>query len=109
MKFIHVVVFDKDEYENIIAHGDDLTDWGIVCDGDYVVHALYDCEKKAVIMLEDDTHNPVCAQISSFYSGIKYCGYEVDITKGYVVVDDCYSWKQVCEAIIEENFVEVVD
>ena len=110
MKFIHAVVFDKDEYESIKSEGLDLTtDWGIVCDGDYVVHALYDCQKKAVLTLEDDTHNSVCAEIASFINGIKYCGNEVEVINAYVVVNDCYSYTQTCEAITNGEYVEVKD
>jgi hypothetical protein len=112
MKFIHAVVFDKKEYETIIAYGDDLTDWGIVCDGDYVVHALYDCEKKAVIILNDNTHTNIVDEIASFCRGIRYCGNEVEIIKAYVVMnekEDSYSWAQVCEHIVKGEYVEVKD
>ena len=107
MKFIHAVVFDKDEFENGLYNTED---WGDLTDGDYVVHCLYDCDKQTVLMLEDDTHNPVCAEISSFYAGIKYCGYEVEVTKAYVVVDNglSYNKEAVGLCLVEGNYVEVI-
>ena len=111
MKFIHAVVFDKDEFYNIVNCGYDLTDWSIVCDGDYVVHALYDCEKQAVIALNDDTHTHITDEIASFCQGIRYCGNEVEIIKAYVVMnekEDSYSWAQVCEHLVEGAYVEVI-
>ena len=112
MKFIHAVVYDKDEFESILSEKIDLTDWGIVCDGDYVIHALYDCEKQAVLTLNDDTHTHIVDEIASFCQGIRYCGNEVEIIKAYVVMnkdENAYSWKQVCEHLANGDYVEVID
>ena len=111
MKFIHAVVYDRTEYENLREYGVDFESWGDITDGDYIVHCLYDCDKQIVLMLEDDTHNPVCAQISSFYAGIKHCGYEVEVTKAYVVVDNglSYSEEAVGLCLVKGKYVEVED
>ena len=107
MKFIHAVVFDVDEFNN---GNYNTEDWGDLCDGDYVVHCLYDCDKQTVLMLEDDTHNPVCTAISSFYAGIEYCGYEVEVTKAYIVVDNglSYDKEAVTLCLVEGAYVEVI-
>ena len=112
MKFIHAVVFEKDEYKMVKAKGQDLTDWGIVYDRDYIdiVHALYDCEKQCVVFCNDDTHYPIIAGIDSFIQGIRYCGNKVEVVKAYVVMnekEDSYSYKQVCEHLTNNDYIEV--
>jgi hypothetical protein len=69
MKFIHAVVFDKDEFEN--GHYDP-TNWDDLCDGDYIVHCLYDVDNERIIIHDDNTHKPVEAMIENFLDGIEY-------------------------------------
>ena len=110
MKFIHAVILEKDEYKTLKAEGQDLTDWGVLCDGDYVVHALYDCEKQCVVICDDDTHNPITAEIKTFIQGVRYCGNKVEVVKAYVVMnekEDSYSYKQVCEHLTNNDYIEV--
>ena len=111
MKFIHAVVFDRTEYEELREYGVDFESWDELTEGDYIVHCLYDCEKKAVIVLNDDTHTNIIDEIASFCQGIRYCGNEVEIIKAYVVMnekEDSYSWTQVYEHIVNGKYVEVM-
>ena len=105
MKFIHAIVFDKGEYDELRDFG--IEGWDDLKSGDYIVHALYSIDNKEVLILDDNTHQPVEAMIEKFLEGIEFCGHDAVVTKAIVVVNDSYSWKQTCEALSSDNYVEV--
>ena len=89
MKFIHAVVFDRNEFDNLREHGIDLCNWDDLCDGDYVVHCLYDADTEKVLIHEDNTHQPVEAMIENFLDGVRYANNEkVIVKKAGVVVNE---------------------
>lgn len=118
MKFIHAVVFDKDEFEN---GNYDTGNWGDLCDGDYVVHCLYDVDNEHIIIHEDNCHAPVETMIASFIEGIEYTNAAhvggmvirqdvAKVSKAFVVVDNgcSYSSAAVKEKLIAGNYGEVL-
>jgi hypothetical protein len=68
MKFIHAIVLTEEEIKSGYY---DTGNWFDLSDGDYVVHALYDCELGAVAMINDNTHTDIEGHIDSFLSGFK--------------------------------------
>jgi hypothetical protein len=119
MKFIHAVVFDVDEFNN--GHYN-TNDWGDLCDGDYVVHCLYDVDNEHIVIHEDNCHAPVETMIESFLEGIRYANSidvgglmvetaEIDITKAYIVVDNglSYDKEAVTLCLVEGAYAEVID
>ena len=107
MKFIHAVVFDKDEFDNDLY---DTGDWGNLCDGDYVVHCLYCVDTEDVIILEDNCHASVENMIDSFIDGVNYMCDCAIVTKAYVVVDNglSYNKEAVGLCLVEGNYGEVL-
>ena len=118
MKFIHAIVFDKDEFENGCY---DTGDWGDLCDGDYVVHCLYSVENENIIIHEDNCHHPVETMIENFLDGVRYANStnvgglmidnsEVEVTKAFVIVDNgcSYNATAVKEKLILGNYGEVM-
>lgn len=105
MKFIHAIVFTPDEISNEILP----TDWDEICSGDYIVHALYSVDQDRIIMLDDNCHSSIEADIDSFFSGIYFATkQEPQVTKCYVVADDPYSSTQVAEKLRNLDFMEVI-
>lgn len=109
MKFIHAVVFDKSEYDELKEYG--MDNWDDICSGDYIVHCLYSIDNQKILIHEDNTHQPVEAMISNFFDGIKFCGNDVVVTKAIVIVDNglAYNNDAVELCFIKENYMEVVD
>ena len=123
MKFIHAVVFDKTEYENLREYGVDFESWGEITDGDYIVHCLYDVENEKILVQEDNTHQPVETIIETFLKGIEY-GNSInvggimipneanEVTKAYIIVNkdqSSYSSDAVRPHFINKTYVEVED
>lgn len=107
MKFIHAIVLTEEEIKSGYY---DTGDWSDLSDGDYIVHALYDCELGAVAMINDNTHTDIEGHIDSFLSGFKWAGKEVEVSKALVVVNgDPYSANSVYEKISKGNYTEVND
>ena len=119
MKFIHTVIFDKDEFEN---GNYNTEDWGDLCDGDYVVHCLYDVENETILIHEDNTHQPVETMIENFLNGIEYANStnvggmiipneEVEVQKAYIIVDNglSYDLEAATLCLVEGAYVEVND
>lgn len=119
MKFIHAVVFDVDEFNN---GNYNTEDWGDLCDGDYVVHCLYDVDNETILIHEDNTHQPVETIIKNFLGGIEYANStnvggmmipneEIEVIKAYIVVDSGLSYRSdaVGLCLVEGNYVEVED
>lgn len=102
MKFIHAVVFQKDDFEG--GHYD-ISDWGDLTDGDYVVHALYDCENQEVVMVDDNVHSRIETEIEAYFKGIERCCHEVTETKVFIVLKEGYYDEYNC-AYIEEHIKE---
>ena len=120
MKFIHAVVYDKTEYDNLREYGVDFESWDDLTEGDYIVHCLYDVENEQILIHEDNTHQPVEAMIENFLDGIKYANStnvgglmipneEIEVAKAYIVVDNglSYSSDAVGLCLVEGNYVEV--
>ena len=119
MRFIHAVVFNKDEFENGFY---DTGNWGDLTDGDYVVHCLYCVDNQDIIILEDNTHQPVEAMIESFLDGVRYAGSinvggliidngEVKVTKAFIVMcsnETSYCLTEVKDHLIKGNYGEVL-
>ena len=118
MKFIHAVVFDKDEFNNGLY---DTGSWDNLTEGDYVVHCLYDVDNEFIIIHEDNCHAPVEAMIETFLEGFEYTNaVHVDgmlikqdiakVTKAFVVVDNgcSYGSAAVKEKLIAGNYGEVL-
>ena len=107
MKFIHAVIFDVDEFNN---GNYNTEDWGDLCDGDYVVHALYCVDNKQLIFLEDNCHAPIEEMIEQFLHGVEWIlDKELDTSLAYVVVDNglSYNKEAVGLCLVEGNYVEV--
>jgi hypothetical protein len=119
MKFIHAVVYTQDE----MKYGDyDTGSWDDLCDGDYVVHCLYDVDNETILIHEDNTHKPVETMIENFLDGIEYANStnvggimipneEIEVIKAYIVVDNGLSYRTdaVGLCLVEGNYVEVKD
>jgi hypothetical protein len=103
MKFIQVAVLDKEDYKLYTASADDdcLTSWVWLTCSDDLSFALYNCDEQCVIIREDE----YCCCSNAFLRGLRYGGTEVNVTYGYVVVEDKYSWKQVCEKLDNNEYV----
>jgi hypothetical protein len=119
MKFIHAVVFDVDEFNN---GNYNTEDWGDLCDGDYVVHCLYDVDNETILVHEDNTHKPVETIIETFLEGVKYRdavnvgglmvdNSDIEVINAYIVVDNGLSYRSdaVGLCLVEGNYVEVND
>ena len=119
MKFIHAVVFDVDEFNN--GHYN-TNDWSDLCDGDYVVHCLYDVDNERIVIHEDNCHAPVETMIDTFLEGVRYRdtvnvgGFmidnsDVEVINAYIVVDNglSYSGEAVGLCLIEGSYAEVID
>ena len=119
MKFIHAVIFDVDEFNN---GNYNTEDWGDLCDGDYVVHCLYDVENEMVLIHEDNCHAPVETMIENFLDGIEYAnainvgGIMIpnetnEVVKAYIVVDNGLSYDKEAATLclVEGAYVEVKD
>ena len=104
MKFIHAVVFNVDEFKDITD-----TSWKELIDGDYIVHCLYSIDNEEIIFLEDNCHQPIETIIESFYQGIELCGFDVQETRAYIVVDNGLSYNEEAVGLClnEGNYVEV--
>ena len=120
MKFIHAVVFDKSEYDELKEYGVDFENWDDITEGDYIVHCLYDVENEKVLIHEDNTHQPVETMIENFLDGIEYANAinvgglmipnEInEVTKAYIVVDNglSYNKEAVTLCLVEGVYVEV--
>ncbi len=119
MKFIHAVIFDVDEFNN---GNYNTEDWDDLCDGDYVVHCLYDVKNEKVLIHEDNTHQPVETMIENFLDGIEYANAinvgglmipnEInEVVKAYIVVDNGLSYDKEAATLclVEGAYVEVKD
>ena len=118
MKFIHAIVLNNTQVRN---ESYDLGDWDDLNDGDYVVHCLYSVDNEDVIILDDNTHEPVVSMIDMFLEGYDYAnainvggmmmaGEEAaEVINAYVVVDDGleYTMNAVGLCLVEGNYVEV--
>ena len=123
MKFIHAVVFDKTEYDNLREYGVDFENWDDITEGDYIVHCLYDVENEKVLVHEDNIHQPVETIIENFLEGIEYGNStnvggvmipnEINkVQKAYIVVNSDqspYSSEAVRPHFINKTYVEVED
>lgn len=120
MKFIHAVVFDVNEFNELKEYGVDFENWDDITQGDYIVHCLYDIENETILIHEDNTHQPVETMIENFLDGIKYANStnvgglmipneEIEVTKAYIVVDNglSYSSDAVGLCLVEGSYVEV--
>ena len=120
MKFIHAVIFDVDEFNN---GNYNTEDWGDLCDGDYVVHCLYDVENEKILIHEDNIHQPVETMIENFLDGIEY-GNSInvgglmipnevnEVIKAYIIVNkdqSSYNPNAVLPHFINKTYVEVED
>ena len=101
MNFIHVAVLDEEDYELYSQDSESLSSWIWLTCGDGFAYALYDCDKQCVIMHEVG----VGCLIPSFFDGLKYGGTQFNVTHGYVIVKDRYSWSQICEKIANNEYV----
>lgn len=123
MKFIHAVVYDRTEYENLREYGVDFESWGDITEGDYIVHCLYDIDNEKILVQEDNTHQPVETIIETFLKGIEY-GNSInvggimipneanEVTKAYIIVNkdqSSYSSDAVRPHFINKTYVEVED
>ena len=104
MNFILVAVLDKEDYELYASVDDDcLKSWNwLTCGDDDSTFALYNCENQCVLIDEDGGY-PCCSK--AFLRGLRYGGTEVNVTYGYVVVEDRFSWSQICEKISNNEYV----
>ena len=107
MKFIHAVIFDVDEFNNSNYNTED---WGDLCDGDYVVHCLYDVENENIVIHEDNTHAPVETMIETFLDGVRFVCDEVTVKRVYIVVDNGLSYDREAATLclVEGAYVEVM-
>ncbi len=111
MKFIHAVVFNYEEYTSAASYGCDFTDWGQVCDGDYVVHALYSIDNKEVLFVNDNCHSNVESEIEKFLEGVEFCGHDAIVTNAFVVMgidEDAYNDYAIKCHIDNGDYEEVV-
>jgi hypothetical protein len=118
MKFIHAIVLTNTQVRNEYY---DLGDWDDLNNGDYVVHCLYSVDNEDVVILDDNTHEPVETMIDMFLEGYDYAnainvgglmmpGEEVaEVIRGYVVVDDgfAYDVNAVTQRFLKGNYGEV--
>ena len=122
MKFIHAVIFDKSEYNELKEYGVDFENWDDITGGDYIVHCLYSVDNEQVIIHEDNTHQPVVTMIDSFLGGVVFANStdvggimipneEIEIINAYIVVDNGLSYDQeaVTLCLVEGAYVEVND
>ena len=122
MKFIHAVIYDKTEYDNLREYGVDFENWDDITEGDYIVHCLYDVENEKVLIHKDNTHQPVEIMIKNFLDGIEYANAinvgglmipnEInEVIKAYIVVDNglSYDKEAVTLCLVEGAYVEVED
>ena len=111
MKFIHAIVMDTEEVKNCKEDGLKLDTWSDLNYGDYIVHCLYCVDKEEIIIIEDNTHEPVETIIYEFLSGIEYTGEQVSVTKAFIMVDEglSYSEEAVGLCLVEGSYVEVND
>ena len=117
MKFIHAIVFNKDEFENCNY---DTGNWDDLCDGDYVVHCLYSVDEEEILIHEDNTHAHVEQMIDSYLDGVAFAhstnvgglrvlNEDMDVIKAFVIVDGCpYDEKVVKEKLVMGNYGEVL-
>ena len=98
MKFIHAVIYDTTEYNELREYGVDFENWDDFTEGDYIVHCLYSVDNEEIIIHEDNTHQPVETMIENFLDGVIYAKStnvgglmisteEVEVVKAYIVVD----------------------
>lgn len=106
MNFMQVAVLDKEDYELYSQDEESLNSWNWLTCGDEGDFALYDCDKQCVLIHEDGGY-PCCG--NAFLRGLQYGGTEVNVTKGYVVVEDRFSWEEICEKINNNEYVIVND
>ena len=108
MKFIHAVVLNYDQCVN----GDyDVANWDDLCDGDYVVHALYSVDNEEVLMLNDNCHSSIESDIESFLEGIEFCGHDAIVDRACVLMErdeDAYNEYAVKVHLDNREYVEVV-
>lgn len=122
MKFIHAIIFDVNEYNELKEYGIDFENWDDIADGDYIVHCLYSVDNEQVLIHEDNTHAPVETMIECFLDGIEYANStdvggimisneEIEVTKAYIVVDNGLSYDQEAATLclVEGAYVEVKD
>ena len=120
MKFIHAVIFDVDEYNELKEYGIDFENWDDITQGDYIVHCLYDVDNEHIIIHEDNTHKPVETIIETFLEGVRYrdavnvgglmVDYsDVEVINAYIVVDNGLSYDKEAATLclVEGAYVEV--
>ena len=108
MRFIHAIVLDKSEYDELKEYG--MDEWDDLCSGDYIVHCLYSIDNQEILIHEDNTHQPVEVMIDNFFDGIEFCGRDVVVAKAIVIVDNglAYNNDAVELCLIKGNYMEVV-
>ena len=108
MNFIHAVVFDVDEFNN---GSYDTTNWGDLTSGDYIVHCLYNLDNQEILMLNDNCHSSIEANIEAFLEGVEFCGHDAIVERACVVVDNglSYDMEAVELCLIAGNYVEVME
>ena len=74
--FTHAIIFNEREWADF---GKDIHSFDDACDGDYVVHMLYDLDSETVIIHEDNTHAPVETMIEYYLTGVRSCGFDINI------------------------------
>lgn len=123
MKFIHAVVYDRTEYEELCEYGVDFESWDDITEGDYIVHCLYDVDNEKILIHEDNTHQPVETMIENFLDGIEYGnstnvgGLMIpneanEVIKAYIIVNkdqSSYNSDAVLPHFINKTYVEVED
>lgn len=120
MKFIHAVIFDVDEYNELKEYGIDFENWDDITQGDYIVHCFYDVDNEHIIIHEDNTHKPVETIIETFLEGVRYrdavnvgglmVDYsDVEVINAYIVVDNGLSYDKEAATLclVEGAYVEV--
>jgi hypothetical protein len=122
MKFIHAIIFDVNEYNELKEYGVDFENWDDIADGDYIVHCLYDVDNEHIIIHEDNTHAPVETIIETFLEGVRYRdavnvgglmvdNSDVEVINAYIVVDNGLSYDKEAATLclVEGAYVEVED
>jgi hypothetical protein len=120
MKFIHAIIFDVNEYNELKEYGVDFENWDDIADGDYIVHCLYDVDNEHIIIHEDNTHAPVETIIETFLEGVRYRdavnvgglmvdNSDVEVINAYIVVDNGLSYDKEAATLclVEGAYVEV--
>jgi hypothetical protein len=120
MKFIHAIIFDVNEYNELKEYGIDFENWDDIADGDYIVHCLYDVDNEHIIIHEDNTHAPVETIIETFLEGVRYRdavnvgglmvdNSDVEVINAYIVVDNGLSYDKEAATLclVEGAYVEV--